>query len=963
MCSDFRMVLTSALTSFSSIKAQGTCCIQWKYLFFFSFFLTFGLSVSIDITGLIYPPKKQKITTSSSSNMPRHVPGWENPYVSSLNHHQTQASVNYQRVLARKAEKLFELQMKTDGSLDQLESIKMQLANQDRSVVVPDKKQKILLLKPTVMEPLKLRPTHSVSGPIRTLEIAQAGATTWTAECDGGISVRSGASGEVVVAIPPREEGSTVDTLFATDTHMWAGMSNGTVVVYDHLVFVQVTEGTFHTGPVTAFAQVADGRMISASEDGSLIKWDSESKNFEAITRIVPQELGAISCVCSQGLVIFCGSTTGTLASLDSDKGIQLCNFEGHQGSITAVACVDAYLFSASVDRSVRIWNVTSGAALKVHPTESAPCALIPVPSTHRIWVAFSSGLLQVWKTQPDDGFSIERTVRVHEGRTLLTAKSMTAVETLKIWTLASDGVNKVWSSTYNRAEEGLRSTVEALKAVITQDTIELDKWRGLVARLEIVEHRRRAQLAVGLSAYHRDLVFRRALWTWMKWLKMRQEHRRRELVSERLALETKTTQARSVFAKWYTWYREAQRQTTKRRFADACATMHNANLQGAYAMRAIFASRQEKMLNVKLQLVNAVAALGNHGVQHAAFRKWMRFSQVRRDVAVQERNAKALAWFNEKLLIRRYLSCWMRVQEKVLERRQLNNTAVTLQRLNELRILRRYVGNWLSYRAQCQRLKERSALAVMLEHTNRLDLMQRAYSQWCAAIELHKLQDAHDANEKVRSQLSTIRQRYNDLSALLEEKRKISALKKKGVEDDAKLNKARNRVAALERERIRLEQVRAEKQADDDGPGDSIHDQLEHVMSQLKASVINYYADCTLFHQVKEKIRAGQPVSKLFLEAHQAVKRVVVEVTRNPHLSAFERWPLSPELLQRIPPHHLSSVLGAIKSMIITFDIMDKSDHDQLISDQEIVLNAQWLMVMAKQAMSHKKKLTAVRR
>lgn len=895
--------------------------------------------------------------------MPRHVPGWENPYTTTLNHHEAQASVNYQRVIARKAEKLFELQMKTDGSLGQLEVIKAQLAGQDRSVVVQDKKHRVMMLKPTVLEPLKLRPTHSIPGPIRTLEVAQAGATTWTSESDGGISVRSGASGDIVVAIPPRDEGTTVDVLFATDTHMWAGMCNGTVVVYDHLVFVQVTEGTFHSGPVTAFAQVSDGRTLSASEDGSLIKWDSESKNFEAITRIVPQELGPISSLCTLGLVVFCGSVSGNLVSLDSDRGIQLCNFEGHQGSITALTCVDGYLFSASTDMSVRIWNTQSGAALKVQPTESTANAFIPVAPNHRVWVAFSSGILQVWKTQPDDGFSIERTVRVHEGRQLLTAKSMVAVETLKIWTLASDGVNKVWSSTYNRAEEGLRSTVEALKAVITQDTIELDKWRALVTRLEIVEQRRRLQLSEALGAFHRDLVFRRTLWTWAKWLKMRQEHRRRELIADRLALETKATLARSLFAKWYTWYRDEQRLSTKKRFADACATMHNANLQGAYAMRAIFASRQEKMLSIKLQLVNAVASLGFHGTQHTAFRKWMRFAQVRRDVATQERNAKALSWYNEKMMLRRYLSLWMRVQEKVLQRQQLRDTASKLQRLNELRTARRFMDTWLKFRTRRQWVKERAALAIMLEHTNQLDLLQRSYSKWSAAVETCRLQRSQDANEKLRSQLAIIRQRYNDLSTLLEEKRKIAALRKKGEEEDAKLNKARNRVAALERERIRLEQVRAEKQNTDDGPGDSVHEQLEHVMSQLKASVINYYADCTLFHQTKEKIRAGQPVTKLFLEAHQAVKRVVVEVTRNPHLSAFERWPLSPELLQRIPSHHLSSVLGAIKTMIITFDIMDKKDHDQLTSDQEIVLNAQWLMLMAKQAVLHKKKLTAVRR
>jgi hypothetical protein len=199
-------------------------------------------------------------------------------------------------------------------------------------------------------------------------------------------------------------------------------------------------------------------------------------------------------------------------------------------------------------------------------------------------------------------------------------------------------------------------------------------------------------------------------------------------------------------------------------------------------------------------------------------------------------------------------------------------------------------------------------------------------------------------------------------MTDLFEQKRQMSSLRETLLQQDEAIDQARRRVYHLEslRDQIRAKAELKLKEKHDSSLPTS--ERLENLMSQLKAKVINYYSDCTLFHQIREKLtRGGQPVTKVFLEAHQAVKRIVVELSRNPNLNS-ERWPLTPVHLQRIPPHQFPVLLTAIKTMVVTFDIMDKPTRDSLTSDVEIVLNADLLTSMALMAISHRRQVLAVK-
>jgi hypothetical protein len=64
---------------------------------------------------------------------------------------------------------------------------------------------------------------------------------------------------------------------------MWTGFDDGSIRIYDQVVYILAFEASRHTQTVTAFAETFDGRMFSASLDGSVVKWDSEVREFALI--------------------------------------------------------------------------------------------------------------------------------------------------------------------------------------------------------------------------------------------------------------------------------------------------------------------------------------------------------------------------------------------------------------------------------------------------------------------------------------------------------------------------------------------------------------------------------------------------------------------------------------------------------------------------------------------------------
>ena len=318
---------------------------------------------------------------------------------------------NHKRVQRMKLEKKFmeEVSLRKCyklGDYHRLQEEEM-LAIKEKPVRSPPRQ---VSKKVVEVRPNPINVVHEFSGSIRCLELTQGGATIWTGDNDGTISIRNGMTGEVVHHIPA-SGGLYVDSLFATEKHMWVGMNDGTVRIYDHLVYILVSEATFHKGSVTCFTSTFDGKVFSASSDASIVKWDTEANSFALMTKILGSSTSMIRCMACYGYNLFTGGDDMVIRCMDTEAGSgqELRDFVGHTDAVNCLIVQDGYLFSGSKDNTIRAWNMEHGECIWELGATGGPSHEAPVTAfigdvvAHRFWSADANGIIHVWESTPEN--------------------------------------------------------------------------------------------------------------------------------------------------------------------------------------------------------------------------------------------------------------------------------------------------------------------------------------------------------------------------------------------------------------------------------------------------------------------------------------------------------------------------------------------------------------------------------
>jgi hypothetical protein len=274
------------------------------------------------------------------------------------------------------------------------------------------------------------------------------------------------------------------------------------------------------------------------------------------------------------------------------------------------------------------------------------------------------------------------------------------------------------------------------------------------------------------------------------------------------------------------------------------------------------------------------------------------------------------------------------------------NSLCIRLE--NDLR--GRYFMAWLiKARAARPTTTKRHALLVLARHAEK-NLLASYYGLWSRFAAL----------KREAKMLAEYEQGKSRIAELLESMRGIEGLvrRQKLLEDAQRaIDKAKqDREAKL----ARLAEVRAEcdgikEQIEEKRAGarektqKSIAEQVEDLIAKLKVKVLNFHQDFPLIHKTQEQIKLDKGgVIKVFLEGHIAVKKIVVEITKQTYLGAEDEWPLTEDMVKKLKPHYCDPVLNAIKTMVIAFDTMTPADRQSMTTDGEIVLNAKWLILFA---------------
>lgn len=241
------------------------------------------------------------------------------------------------------------------------------------------------------------QPHMAFAAEIRAL--CRVGTNVWTAERDGCLVVREGASGKLLEKLLPHGWESVL-CLTPVGPSVWCGTSDGPILIFDKQSRKLVREARHHSGGVQCLCASpgAGGRgfVVSGGSDWRMVMWTSDGSR---VLKTFSGHTGGVRCCIVLGLEIWTGSDDGTVRVWEAACGLFQLESEpcravlgGHGGAVHAMLAHSERVLSCSADGSVRCWR-PEGEHECVHEV-SLHCGPVYtlVPMGRAVWAAGADG-------------------------------------------------------------------------------------------------------------------------------------------------------------------------------------------------------------------------------------------------------------------------------------------------------------------------------------------------------------------------------------------------------------------------------------------------------------------------------------------------------------------------------------------------------------------------------------------
>eukprot|EP01062_Namystynia_karyoxenos_P028439 TRINITY_DN21553_c0_g1_i2.p1 TRINITY_DN21553_c0_g1~~TRINITY_DN21553_c0_g1_i2.p1 ORF type:complete len:964 (+),score=341.46 TRINITY_DN21553_c0_g1_i2:114-2894(+) len=890
--------------------------------------------------------------TSTTQLSPRPHGGYRNQalHASMPGHRSRMMGENQRRVQRQKLEKKFMAEVSKGRNYSLGDYRKLEEEHQERGAVhravdAPAPKER---RDRGPGPPISIR--HEFTGAVRCLEVTQGGTTLWTGDMDGTTSIRNGSTGEVVHHIRG-QEGLYVDSLMASDTHMWVGCSDGTVRIYDHLVYILVSETKYHEDSVSCFAATFDGKVFSASLDTTIVKWDTEMHGFEFLAKLNSSSPQAIHAIVCYGYNLFVGSDDGQIRCLDTESVQLLRTFTGHTDGIRSLLVQDGYLFSGAKDGKVRAWNMEHGEQLLVLGEidgSGHTCgitALAGDPVAHAFWSADEQGHIKVWDSRPSHDFRLVCALEGHHSpqspSQIVVLKTLCTVDAVKLWSLAANGRNCVWYSEVNRMEDSVQAAADAMESIINQDLVELAKWKELIRKLEAIDDRRKNELGSALgrvTAHGLGVTYLHKL---SRHLAVKRARRRIALAVSGREVYTATSLRARYWRKLQLLRQVAKRERRGAAVRDVLLQQTSRGLQALYWRRCVAYAAREKRARLREEAALGLAGRSTRAMRRAVYSRLARLSTVSARKRKRRQVAESLLCLTDR---GRRSVYWVRLRDYALHCRHLRqrrHIARCVGGVSSQGLRVRCYRLWLKWANKC---KARQALGLAMGEFSETAFMHRYWDYW-------RQHQAANATSSLRNRLAEDEAENRRLQALYEQREAtLSRLKQvtaaeaqrdaRLADRDQALELLAARRADLDAAKARLRAKQEMQQRKDQLSARQKAALVADVMAVLKAKALNYSFDFKLIEKTRDAaLREEGGARKAFLKGHIGVKRVVREVSKCEQQPG-ERWRNLDGHIDHIPEHHRMSILQQVKIMCIAYDLMSEQEKEGLETDDEIIAN-----------------------
>ena len=201
-------------------------------------------------------------------------------------------------------------------------------------------------------------------------------------------------------------------------------------------------DGAGHTKSITSVCTLADGRVVSASDDNTMRVWDAAT----GASQVLAGQTERVTSVCAlaDGRLVS-GSWFKTLRVHDVATGASV-ELAGHTNWVASVcALIGGRIVSASGDKTLRVWDVARGACEGVLSGHTARVTSVCALAENRVVSGSGDGTLRVW----DLATGSSDMLAGHTGG----LTTVCALADGRIVSGSDDGTLRVWSLTTGLCE------------------------------------------------------------------------------------------------------------------------------------------------------------------------------------------------------------------------------------------------------------------------------------------------------------------------------------------------------------------------------------------------------------------------------------------------------------------------------------------------------------------------------